>query len=343
MDEQHTSPGARRQDAGARVPGTAWSWRGASLGAVYGLPGAVVALVAVRPGLALGVGVLPAAVAGLPTTRRGRVAVLVLGLVTGLSLLVGGVLASVPALAVAAIAALGILTARLAARSRVGQVAMTLTLPLVAIGFSYSDISVAAAAAGLMAAGSLYAFVVLRLVSERAPPARSARAPAVAPTPGYGIRLGAAGATAATIGFALHLDHVGWACGAALLVMRPKAEMQRLRSVGRILAVVAGAVAAVALVRLSPPVLGYAAAVIAALAGATAIHGSRWYVTPAFTTFLVFLLLLYADPASADSRLIERTGETLLGIGIAYLYGLALPAVVSAGFRRASATARGPG
>jgi hypothetical protein len=57
--------------------------------------------------------------------------------------------------------------------------------------------------------------------------------------------------------------------------MRPTAEMQRLRSVGRLLAVVAGAVAAVALVWRSPPALGYAAAVIAALAGATATHGSR--------------------------------------------------------------------
>ena len=340
MDHQQTSSAARRQGAGARVPRVAWSARGALLGMVYGLPGALVTLVSVRPGLALAVGVLPAALAGLPTTRRGRITVLVLGLVTGASLFAGGVLASVPPLAVGAIALLGVVTARLAARSRAGQVAMTLTLPLVAIGFSYSDIGDAAEAAGLMAVGSLYAFGVLLLVPEPALPAAPARPAAGAPTTGYGIRLGAAGATAAAIGFALDLDHVGWACGAALLVMRPSAGMQRLRSVGRIAAVAAGAMAAVALVRLSPPAVAYSTAVIAALAGAAGTHGSRWYVTPAFTTFLVFLLLLYADPATAASRLVERTSETLLGVGIAFFYGVVLPAAASAGVRPRRTTAR---
>ena len=78
----------------------------------------------------------------------------------------------------------------------------------------------------------------------------------------YGIRLGAAGATAAAIGFALDLEHVGWACAAALLVMRPAAEMQRLRSVGRIVAVACGALAGIALVRVSPPAAVYSVAVI---------------------------------------------------------------------------------
>ena len=48
---------------------------------------------------------------------------------------------------------------------------------------------------------------------------------------------------AAAIGFILDLEHVGWACAAALLVMRPSADMQRLRSAGRILAVAIGALA----------------------------------------------------------------------------------------------------
>jgi hypothetical protein len=80
--------------------------------------------------------------------------------------------------------------------------------------------------------------------------------------------------------------------------MRPAAEMQRLRSVGRI------------------------------LAGAGGTHRSRWYVTSAFTTFLVFLLLLYSDPQDAASRFNERVLETLLGVGIAYVYGLGLPWLV---------------
>ncbi|MGZ4283754.1 MAG: FUSC family protein [Solirubrobacteraceae bacterium] len=154
-----------------------------------------------------------------------------------------------------------------------------------------------------------------------------APAPPAKPTLGYGVLLGAAGATAAAIGFILDLDHVGWECAAALLVMRPSADMQRLRSAGRILAVAAGALAGAGLVRLHPPAVMYSVAVVAVIAGAGATHRSRWYVTSAFTTFLVFLLLLYSDPQTATKRFNERVLETLLGVAIAYFYGLALPAL----------------
>ena len=144
-------------------------------------------------------------------------------------------------LAVAAIAGLGIGAALLAARARLGQVAMTLSLPMVGVGLSYPDLGKAAGLAGLMVLGSIFGCVVSMFWPERAP----GQAPVAAPKPtlGYGVRLGAAGATAAAIGFLLDLEHVGWACAAALLVMRPAAEMQRLRSVGSI-AVAIGALAA---------------------------------------------------------------------------------------------------
>lgn len=309
------------------APGLTWRWPSAALGAVYALPAAVIVFFDVRFGVALAVGVLPAAIAGLPPTRRARLAVLLLGAVTAISMFVGGALAGVPLLAVAAIALLGVAAALLAARSRAGQIAMTLSLPLVGIGLSYSDLGVAAAAAGLIVTGSVYAFLVLMLVPERAPdpPFEGSVAP-VTPTLGYGLRLGAAGATAAAIGFWLELEHVGWACAAALMVMRPAPQMQRLRSVGRILAVAVGALAAVTFVRLSPPAAAYSIALVTAVAAAAATHASRWYVTAAFTTFLVFLLLLFADPGTAGSRFGERVGETVLGVGLAYVFGLALPA-----------------
>jgi hypothetical protein len=312
-----------------RAAGLTWNWPSAGLGAVYALPAAVVVFIDVRLGVALAVGVLPAAIAGLPPTRRARLAVLVLGVVTAISMLLGGALAGVPVLAVMVIALLAVATALLAARSRAGQIAMTLSLPLVGIGLSYTDLDVAAAAAGLIIAGSMYASLVLMLLPERVHDSSSpaGRAP-VSPTLGYGLRLGAAGATAAAIGFWLELEHVGWACAAALMVMRPAPEMQRLRSVGRILAVAVGAVAAIAFVRLAPPAAAYSIAVVAAVTAAAATHASRWYVTAAFTTFLVFLLLLYADPDTAGSRFGERVGETLLGVGLAYAFGLALPTLI---------------
>jgi uncharacterized membrane protein YccC len=192
---------------------------------------------------------------------------------------------------------------------------MTLSLPMVGVGLSYPGLGKAAGVAGLMVLGSIFACLVSMFWPER--PSPVAPADWVKPTIGYGVRLGAAGATAAAIGFLLDLEHVGWACAAALLVMRPTAEMQRLRSVGRIVAVAGGALAAIALVRLSPPAAVYSLAAVAAIAACGATHRSRWYVTPAFTTFLVFLLLLYSRPQDAASRFSERVLETVLGVAVA--------------------------
>lgn len=76
-------------------------------------------------------------------------------------MLLGGRLAGVPVLAVAAIAALGIGTALLAARSRVGQMAMVLSLPMAGVGLSYDDdAGEAAALAALMVAGSALACLI---------------------------------------------------------------------------------------------------------------------------------------------------------------------------------------
>ncbi|HEV7772675.1 MAG TPA: FUSC family protein [Conexibacter sp.] len=307
----------------SHTPGIVWDRSQAALGAVYALPAAVAMLSDPPTGLALATGVLPAAIVGLAPTRRARRALVVLGTLIGVPLFLGSLLANVPWLAVAAIGGLGVATAWLAARSRFGFIAMTLSLPMIGVGLSYTDVGQSAGLAGLMIAGSIYACLVSMLWPEH--PQGGARPQAAPPTLEYGVRLGAAGATAAAIGFIAGLEHVGWACAAALLVMRPSEDMQRLRSVGRIAAVAAGALAAVALVRIHPPVAVYSAAAILAVGGAAATNRSRWYVTSAFTTFLVFLLLLYATPEDAGRRFDERLGETLLGVAIAYVFGLALP------------------
>ena len=321
----------------SRPPRLVWDWSTALLGAVYALPGAAVMLSDLSHGLALVIGVLPAAIAGLMPTRRGRLAIVVLGFSIGVPMFIGGVLAGVPLLAVLAIGGLGVGAALLAARFALGQIAMTLSLPMVGIGLSYPNIGKAAGLAGLMVLGSLFGCLVSMFWPARAPgspgPAGPARTATPTPTPtlAYGVRLGAAGATAAAIGFLLDLEHVGWACAAALLVMRPAAEMQRLRSVGRLIAVAVGALAAIGLVRLDPAAEIYSLASIVAIAGAGATHRSRWYITPAFTTFLVFLLLLYSRPQDAASRFDERLLETLLGVAIAYVFGLGIPALVRRG------------
>ena len=296
------------------------------MGAVYALPGAIVVLSDPSRGFAIALGGLPATIVGVLPTRRGRLIVVVLGACVGVPIFIGGLLAGVPVLAVAAIGALGVVSALLAARLRFGMLAMSLSLPMVGVGLSYSDLGKVAGIAALMILGSVWACAVSMLWPERRPvDRRRSRSGPVGPTLDYGIRLGLAGATAAAIGFLLNLDHVGWACAATLLVMRPAAEMQRLRSVGRVISVAVGAVVAIALVHLGPPLVLYSLGTLAAIAGAGAMHRSRWYVIPAFTTFLVFLLLLYANPQDAASRFGERLLETLLGVAIAYLFGLVLP------------------
>ena len=303
--------------------GLAWDRTAATVAAVAALPSAVVALSDVHAGAAFAVGVLPAALVGLPPKRRDRVRGALLGALIGLCILVGGALSAVPVLAVAAIFLLGVGTARLAARSRLGVLAMTLALPMVGIGLSF-DAAAAAGAAALIVLGGLWAWLVSLAWPERAPGPQPARpAGGTGPSLEYGIRLGAAGATAAALGFLLDLEHVGWAVAAALLVMRPAAEMQRLRSAGRILSVLAGAVASIALVRWDPGAAVYAVAIAGTVAAAAGTHPSRWYVTPAFTTFLVFLLFLTEDPDAAAARFGERMGETLLGVAIAAVFALA--------------------
>jgi hypothetical protein len=131
-----------------------------------------------------------------------------------------------------------------------------------------------------MVAGSVHAYAVSMLWPERPPPPPAPR-PAGAgggATLGYGVRVGAAGASAAAIGFLLDFERVGWACAAALLVMRPAHEMQRLRSAARLLAVAAGALVAIALLRAEPAIAWYAPVVIAVIGAAAATRASRWYV-----------------------------------------------------------------
>lgn len=302
----------------------AWSWPQAGFGAVLALPAGAVIPFNSTAGLALAVGMLPTGAFGLVQPRGARVRIFVVGAVSGLSMLIGGVLAQAPALAVPAVFGLSVLAALSAARWRLGALAMMLCLPLTGIGLSF-DVGTAAKGAALLTVGSAYACCVALLWPDR--PARP-RPPTPSPCTGmlsYGVRLGLAGAIAAGIGFAFDLEHVGWACGAALLVMRPAREVLLTRAAGRAMSVTVGATAAAALGAASPVPAVLAAAVFACLAALSATRASRWYVTPAFTTFIVFLLLLDHHPEEATARFLERVVETLIGVALALFFGAVLP------------------
>ena len=63
------------------------------------------------------------------------------------------------------------------------------------------------------------------------------------------------------------------------------------------------------------------------LVAASATRSSRWYITPAFSTFLVFWVLLYGDATKENisHRFDQRVLETVSGVMIAYVFGLVIP------------------
>jgi len=108
----------------------------------------------------------------------------------------------------------------------------------------------------------------------------------------YGIRLGLAAAIVYAIAASMGLDHPGWAPAACLLVARPQVDLLQSRGVGRVASVVVGALAAVLILNNQPPEAVFALVAVVVLGAAAATVGSRWYITSAFTTLLVFLMLL---------------------------------------------------
>lgn len=308
----------------------AWHWPRFWYGLALALPAAVVMLADTQLGLGMAVGLLPAAAIGLPPVRRRRSMAFVVSVVAALSLALGALIGLSAITAVVGLFVLGLASSLAAARLRGGRLAMLLAVPLVGLGLSF-DVPSAAAGAGMIVLGGLYAWLVSLLWPERTPPAGGRDASA--PTPHtealtYGILLGLAGATAAAVAYAFALDHKGWVCGAALLVMRPDTGPLVQRSLGRAASVLLGALLGSALVASTGSSWALAVGILAAVSALAGTSGSRWYVAPVFTTFVVFLLLLWDHPADTTWRFVQRNLETLAGVTIALFYGAVVPLLI---------------
>ena len=325
----HRNVGGTPLSTTIRTPAIAWNWSLALLGALYVAPAVVVTIFDPAKGLALAAGVLPAAAAGIPGPRRARWLTVLLGVFIGLSMTIGAVLAKFPVVAVVGVFGLSVGAAMLAPRGTLGRIGLTLCLPMVGIGLSFDDPAGAAGLGALMVAGSIYAWVVSLLWPEKpAPPAAHQPPPDPAESTrslDYGIRLGLAASIAAAIGFALDLEHVGWACAAVLLVMRPAPDMVRSRGIDRTVSVLLGATAACLVVLADPTNVVLAATAAVALISLAATHPSRRYLTSAFTTYVVFLLMLNGSPQEAEHRFLERLTETMLGVTLAVIFGVLVP------------------
>lgn len=306
-----------------------WSWPHALIGVVYAIPAAAVALRDPGSGIPLAVGVLPAVFVGIPPRRRARIVILIIGVLAGASIFLGSVLAHLPLIATVALLVAAVIGAAvLASVLPAGRIVLVLCAPLVAAGLSYPDYSHSAETFLLLSLGSAYAY----LVSLAWPP-RSAKQRTQTPLPprqamlDYGVRMGLAAAIVYAIATGLELDHPGWAPAACLLVARPQLDLLQSRGVGRVLSVVGGAVAAALLLRANPSNYVFTILAIVVLAVAAGTIGSRWYITSAFTTLLVFVMLLNGHPEETVGKFNERVGETILGVAAAYLFGWAVPAL----------------
>jgi Fusaric acid resistance protein-like len=170
-----------------------------------------------------------------------------------LSILLGSLLAQTSFTAVIGIFGVAFGSAVLASRRAFGPTAMSLCAPVAAVGLSYPDFGKALGLGLIVLGGSVFSYLVSMLYPESSgagpgPPPLLSSELAVR----YGVRLGLAAAVATAVGIAIHTDHVGWAPAAALFVMRPTEEMQELRSIGRIVSVLLGGLAAIAFLRISP-------------------------------------------------------------------------------------------
>jgi hypothetical protein len=311
-----------------------WTWSDALRCGLCTLPAALIVLTGdPSRGIAWAVGILPAAIIGLAQTRRARIRLVYVGMLFALSILLGSLLVQTSFTAVIGIFGVAFGSAVLASRRAFGLAAMSLCAPVAAVGLSYPDMAKALGLGLIVLGGSLFSYLVSMLYPESSG-AGPGPTPPLLPSElavRYGVRLGLAAAVATAVGIAIHTDHVGWAPAAALFVMRPTEDMQELRSIGRIVSVLLAGLAAIAFLRISPSPQLIAVMVVLAIAGAAGTRRSHWYVTPFFTTFLVLVMLLYSNPTVANEqwRFAERLDETILGVGLAYVFGLLLPRVIS--------------
>lgn len=279
-------------------------------------------------GIIMAIGLIPAAVVPLPPTRRRRVLLPVVGVIFSVSMMVGSLLANIP---IVAIVTLGVLAFLVSYASSVkGLVALSgfavaMVLPLIGVGLSYTDFSTILTMSVAIVAGSIWVYF-LSLFREATPVKKR---PELEPAPRsiavvYGAFYAATAMTAAIVAFSFQVDHIGWIVGAALFVMRPQWQLEKMRVVGRFVSVFIGAnlAALILVMQPSPLVTALVVSIAAILAAAT--QGSRWYITPLFTTFIVFFTLLYGDTVLSDIafRLNERVLETLVGVTIALIFGV---------------------
>lgn len=288
-------------------------------------------VVDVKAGVLAAIGLLPVCLVGIAPQRRQRIAVGIVGLLFAAGVIVGSLLIQVHALAVIGIFVLCLLSAGLMARKAAGLIITAIVMPAVAIGMSYDSISDGLGLALFFALGSIWATLTSLLWPTDAVAQDAAPLLSEADARRYGILLGLAAATGVSVALVFDFASRGWTAAAVLLVMRPLAEMVRLRGIGRALATVAGVVVATFLLTLGLSAAATAALIAVVFIATIATRTSQWYVASAGTAVLILFAILYGstDADSISDTSWTRVVENIIGAAIALFYGLLVPSLAA--------------
>ena len=198
---------------------------------IAAIPVLIIATDHVEAGLSLLLGALPASIMGLPPTRKQLRKIIVIGIPIGAFLMLGSFMAQWAIIVIPGMFLLAFGAVLLLSRRTIGTIALTICLPLEGVGLSYQGLANSIPLAVLYIIGSVVAygwslcFKESKLGQPREVPLKSS-----VQSRNYGLRLGLMAATATTMGFALGFDHIGWLVGAALFVMRPRKDIQKLHA-----------------------------------------------------------------------------------------------------------------
>jgi uncharacterized membrane protein YccC len=93
-------------------------------------------------------------------------------------------------------------------------------------------------------------------------------------------------------------------------------------------------IAAGLVLRRGPAEIALAVFTVAAVAAMVATRGSRWYVAPGGSAFVVLLMSGAASAHAFDVSFAERLVETAIGAALAVVFGVAIPAALRLRARR---------
>ena len=182
---------------------------------------------------------------------------------------------------------MGLGASLLATRRTFGYAVLTICLPLAATGLTFDGLDESAGVSALFLTGSAIAFAVALCFPDYDDPAPAE--PPLLSVPAaqrYGVRLGLAAAVGTAIAFYYGAEHSGWIVISTVIVMRPTAEMMKVRSAGRAVSVFIGALVAAWLLGLdlSPSAIALvgAGAIIAACCDQrqSVVHHTRIHDVP---------------------------------------------------------------